>query len=137
MELDNEYLIYAPGQWECPKCKFYQVMNILAVNQGMVAADTKIADPCPNDGELMRRVTWKEICASQDKFCKDKAEENYSLRAKVEELELGIKKYAMHGEDCVPPGFKHEQIGMCACGLKTMLDNLSTPTEARKPDGGE
>ena len=61
---------YAAGVWLCPKCSFTQFKNILYVGNATVAADPTILDmACPNDGELMRRVTWKERCEDIAKAC--------------------------------------------------------------------
>lgn len=48
-----------PGAWRCPRCNFTLQLNVIYVNG--IAADTTIADrACPNDGELMLPLTWRE-----------------------------------------------------------------------------
>lgn len=52
---------WIPGQFECPKCMFRLSSNILSATTGAVAPNRKAApETCPNDGEVMRRVTWQQ-----------------------------------------------------------------------------
>lgn len=52
---------FVPGLWRCKTCHFEQIRFILAVDCGEILANTEILmDPCPNDGDMMFPVTWKE-----------------------------------------------------------------------------
>src|SRR6476646_7410038 len=50
-----------PGTWICDQCKFTLQKNILSAGDGSVRADTSpLNEICPNDGQLMRPLTWRE-----------------------------------------------------------------------------
>lgn len=53
--------VYMPGDWHCDKCGFEQHNRTLRAFDGAVSAPRiEEVQTCPNDGEQMRRVTWKE-----------------------------------------------------------------------------
>lgn len=55
--------IYVPGCWRCEKCKFElskQTIFMASGNIGLSREDVERSEHCPNDGEMMRRVTWAE-----------------------------------------------------------------------------
>lgn len=57
----GEGLIYAPGQFDCPKCGFHLVANNINVRQGTVSAtapaDRQKCSNCPDT--FMEPTTWK------------------------------------------------------------------------------
>lgn len=60
---------YMPGAWVCDKCGFGLYKRVLAMSVGEVFVDNADVDErCPNDGQQMRRKTWKEVCAQQEKY---------------------------------------------------------------------
>jgi hypothetical protein len=53
--------VYVPGAWHCDKCGFDLTKSILHARSGNIGADLgQHVEPCPNDGNAMRRTTWKE-----------------------------------------------------------------------------
>jgi hypothetical protein len=52
--------LHVPGSWICRKCGFQQFKNYLYVKSGTIGPDMSRAEPCPNDGEPMFQLTWKE-----------------------------------------------------------------------------
>lgn len=55
-----------PGAWTCGKCQFRLQENILFAGNGAISADTSldtspVNERCPNDGSLMRPLTWREV----------------------------------------------------------------------------
>lgn len=59
---DIDALLYKPGSFVCPKCGFVLEQRTISVSTGQIGIrkDGEEADPCPNDGETMNRVTWKD-----------------------------------------------------------------------------
>src|ERR1039458_7853020 len=59
---DIDALLYKPGSFVCPKCGFVLEVRTISVSTGQIGIrkDGEHADPCPNDGETMNRVTWKD-----------------------------------------------------------------------------
>src|ERR1039458_4384560 len=59
---DIDALLYKPGSFVCPKCGFVLELRTISVSTGQIGIrkDGEHADPCPNDGETMNRVTWKD-----------------------------------------------------------------------------
>lgn len=53
-------LVYVPGDWVCPKCGFVQSMRTLHADSGAVGTSPEVPLPCPNDGQYMERLTWKQ-----------------------------------------------------------------------------
>jgi hypothetical protein len=81
---------YVPGVWQCRTCNFVQVKSILAVNLGEILADREThMDPCPNEGDVMFPVTWKEYYEQAAK-----AFESQVARAVAAELALRKVKLA-------------------------------------------
>lgn len=61
---DDVLDVYVPGRLRCPKCKFELTKATLFLQSGQIGASKKEvyqeSEPCPNDGTLMDRVTWRE-----------------------------------------------------------------------------
>lgn len=50
-----------PGAWVCSTCGFTLQKSVLHVKDGSVRADNSpLNNVCPNDGKLMRPMTWRE-----------------------------------------------------------------------------
>jgi uncharacterized Zn finger protein (UPF0148 family) len=52
-------LIYVPGSWHCPKCKFTLLQSNLNARDGTVTARDTPGDKCPNCNGPLWRCTWK------------------------------------------------------------------------------
>lgn len=52
-------LVYVPGGWHCPQCKFRLISSVLYARTGNVGVNHAIPDPCPNDGTALEPDTWK------------------------------------------------------------------------------
>ena len=51
-----------PGAWTCDKCGLVYQKNLLMAATGDIKADTSpLNERCPNDGVLMRPLTWREV----------------------------------------------------------------------------
>jgi hypothetical protein len=62
-----EELLYTPASFVCDKCGFRLEKRTMLAATGQVGVKIggeECEDPCPNDGEQMRRVTWKEMALS-------------------------------------------------------------------------
>jgi hypothetical protein len=61
---DDVLDVYVPGRLRCPTCKFELTKATLFVKTGQIGASKaevyQESEPCPNDGEPMVRVTWRE-----------------------------------------------------------------------------
>lgn len=67
---------WVPGQFECPKCMFRLSSMKLHASSGAVAQDRDSKpEQCPNDGEIMKRVTWQQQCDDLGAAC-----ERYAAR---------------------------------------------------------
>lgn len=59
--------MYVPGLWHCRTCGFVQARSILSAATGEIHANPEIyTEPCPNDGDVMFPMTWKEQCGKAD-----------------------------------------------------------------------
>ncbi|MFG1247318.1 hypothetical protein [Xanthobacter flavus] len=75
-------LVYVPGLWKCPKCKFSLVQANLNASDGTVTARDQPGDKCPNCASPLWRVTERD--AGNEMV--DRAEE-YLVRATTAERE--------------------------------------------------
>ena len=57
-----DLLIYTPSSFVCDKCKFRLEKQTIVASTGQVGIKKGgyEPEPCPNDGQMLRRVTWKE-----------------------------------------------------------------------------
>lgn len=66
-----EKLVYAPGIWSCPKCKFTLIQSNLNAADGTVTARDTPGDKCPNCDSPLWRVSWKQNAMENfDTACK-------------------------------------------------------------------
>jgi hypothetical protein len=73
-------MVYVPGGWHCPKCKFHLVSSVISAKSGNVGASRQIPDPCPNDGTPMEPDTWRDDAMSmaekmKEMYCMDRINE--------------------------------------------------------------
>lgn len=63
-QIGGEYLIYVPGHFRCTECGFQLFKQTLSAQTGNIGiTENNLAtEPCPNDGTMMVKVTWKEAC---------------------------------------------------------------------------
>lgn len=57
-------LLYTPASFICDKCGFRLEKRTMLAATGEVGVKRggeECNEPCPNDDEMMRRVTWKEM----------------------------------------------------------------------------
>lgn len=86
--VSTEDLVYVPGDWFCPKCSFRLHKRFLRASDGAVGIDINAeAEPCPNDEEMMQRLTWKQDAEDANRIALDLAKENRRLRERVDQLE--------------------------------------------------
>jgi hypothetical protein len=52
-------LVYVPGSFHCPVCKFQLVKSVLYVKSGTIGVEHHCDEKCPNDGTPMEPVTWE------------------------------------------------------------------------------
>jgi hypothetical protein len=61
---DDVLDVYVPGRLRCPTCNFQLTKATLFVQSGQIGASKaevyQESEPCPNDGDPMVRVTWRE-----------------------------------------------------------------------------
>ena len=55
-----EKLVYAPGMWSCPKCKFTLLQSTLSAADGTITARDNPGDKCRNCDSPLWRVSWKQ-----------------------------------------------------------------------------
>jgi hypothetical protein len=78
-------LLYTPASFVCDKCGFRLEKRTMIAATGQVGVKRggeECSDPCPNDNEPMRRVTWKEMALDSS----DSAHE--LMLALIESVEL-------------------------------------------------
>lgn len=89
-EPSGEGLIYAPGQFDCPKCRFHLVANNINVRQGTVSAtapaDRQQCSNCPDT--FMEPTTWKAYA----KTLENRFEEAIEIGKRQERSEQGRRE---------------------------------------------
>ena len=104
-------LVYAPGDWKCDACGYVESKRILSALDGSVGASAEAALPCPNDGQFMRRLTWKEIAESATERAMKEVAGAKRLREDTERLDwledqVRTRCVALHGNP--PAGLQPE-----------------------------
>lgn len=86
---DLYLLAYIPGCFRCPKCEFSLCKQTLSMSKGVIgtAETDRQSEQCPNDGEWMVHVTYRERLADYEKRVFEEIALNATLRKRVEELE--------------------------------------------------
>lgn len=74
IELDHARTAGPPGLWRCPRCNFVCVRSNLNALDGSITANYEEPDPCPNDGEHLNRVTWREHADDMEARCAEQME---------------------------------------------------------------
>ena len=73
--------LYVPGMWKCRTCGFTQHNNVICP-AGVYAFATVRTEPCPNEGDVMHPVTWRQLADENQAFAVRFIDE----RVKLEEL---------------------------------------------------
>lgn len=75
-----------PGAWICDRCGFVLQKNIINGRSGTITANNEpFNEPCPNDGKLMRPLTWREANEGYDKALME-------LRRQYDELLMAVAR---------------------------------------------
>lgn len=82
-----------PGAWVCDFCEFQLQKSVLTPN-GVFANDSPLNEKCPNDGRLMRPLTWREANESLFKRATELLAENTRMR----EALTKIRDFPVHSE---------------------------------------
>lgn len=78
-------LVYAPGRWHCPKCKFTLLQSNLNTADGTITARDKAGDKCPNCDSPLWRVSWKQESQENQTIVERFFDESRNLRAELAE----------------------------------------------------
>lgn len=84
-----EALVYVPGSWHCPKCKFTLLQSNLNAQDGAITARDTPGDKCPNCNGPLWRCSWKNDAFEMqeravEQMERAKAAESRALRAEQE-----------------------------------------------------
>jgi hypothetical protein len=84
--VENE--LFVPGEWVCPRCSFRLRKRVMSAADGSVGVDASAeAEPCPNDGEPMQRLTRKQDAEEANRVALALMKELRAARERLEELE--------------------------------------------------
>ena len=56
---------FVPGHWRCAKCNFRLITSTLNAADSTVTARDEPGEHCPNDGQPLWRMTWRELATEQ------------------------------------------------------------------------
>ena len=86
-------LAYMPGVWRCPKCKFQLTKQTLSMVQGAVGTteEDRQSEQCPNDGEWMVPVTYRETVAAFEKRCFEEMDRSNKAESELAALRSASK----------------------------------------------
>lgn len=78
-----------PGEVVCPKCRFRLHRRVLRADTGQIYIDASPVtdEPCPNDGEIMRAITWEEDANETALVLLDIVRQLRSAQERLDELE--------------------------------------------------
>jgi len=100
-----EYLIYIPGIFKCTECGFVLSKATISASTMQIGLTEKNLEPepCPNDGTMLVKMTWKENAEELQQRCSEEMAGNAACRDALERVKLesfeagfrrGIKKQA-------------------------------------------
>ncbi len=78
-----------PGEWFCPKCfyRFHQrTLNAHTLQVGISSSHSE-PDPCPNDGESLQPLSWRQDAEEANRAALDLLKQNRRLQERLDELE--------------------------------------------------
>lgn len=78
-----EALVYVPGIWSCPKCKFQLVQSNLNVHDGSVTARDTPGDKCPNCNGPLWRVSFRDAYREIMQISEDMSDRLNAANAKI------------------------------------------------------
>lgn len=87
--------VYAVGMWKCRTCNFVWHRNVLSPT-GTCADPRVCTEPCPNDGDVMTPMTWKELSEGNEAFTLQVCEERNALKDELAALKKGRSSIFAH-----------------------------------------
>lgn len=124
------------GQWQCPTCKFTLSKNVLSVRDGNVYANAEpFNEICPNDGAIMRPLTYKDSYHDICKCCEQQVEravkaeqQNTSLLAQIAVKDEALNKIWWE-DDCGWIMHNDKPVECGKCGAKVLITTLEVEHE--------
>lgn len=87
--------VYAVGMWKCRTCNFVWHRNVITPN-GVHTNPMVITEPCPNDGDVMTPMTWKELAEGNEAFTLQVCEERNALKEELSALKKAHSSVFAH-----------------------------------------
>lgn len=73
-----------PGAWYCPQCDFRLQKSVLHASSGTITANTSpLNEICPNDGQMMKPLTWRKANEDWSKLLDRKIDESKILESQL------------------------------------------------------
>lgn len=92
---DIDALLYMPSSFVCPKCNFRLEKKLINPETGEIGIRVggEEAEPCPNDGQMMNRVTWKDAYSECGEFALERVQALHALDELLSACADGIRRY--------------------------------------------
>jgi hypothetical protein len=93
-------MIYVPGSWHCPKCKFTLLQSNLNAQDGTVTARDTPGDKCPNCNSPLWRCTWKNDSFEMQERAVEQMERALRAEQQRDEAQRDAERYRfLRGRD--------------------------------------
>ncbi|WP_299671762.1 hypothetical protein [uncultured Roseobacter sp.] len=92
--------LFVPGAWQCQKCDFRLMKNILSATTGDVHADTSTPENCANCDVPLWRVTWEADCREAWQHLEEEMEKTRRLTKVLKEIAYWRRDAHAHDDDC-------------------------------------
>ena len=94
-------LAYMPGCWKCEKCGFILTKQTMNFALGIIgtAPENRQSEQCPNDGEWMKPVTYREQLEVYAERLTEVFNERDKLTAEFARVREEMKEQCAKGED--------------------------------------
>lgn len=119
-----EKLVYVPGLWRCPKCRFSLLQSNLNMQDGTVTARDQPGSRCPNCDSPLWRVTERQ--AGNDMV--DRAEEQMNRAVAAEKALRSAIAHIDHMAAWIAAqnaGYSFEGLGEDLPGIRAVLGKAS------------
>ena len=128
---------FAPGLWRCCECDFRLQTSVINVAAGVVGANMKRPEPCPNDNTAMVRVTWKECAENNAEAADEQAERAHNaerrlMLCRVKALEEA--KTALASLPARDDGSTVKQIAQCIHTIHALMSPEESEHRLTKAD---
>lgn len=126
---------FVPGCWRCAKCNFELNKSVLYVKGGGIGPDLGRPEPCPNDGEPMQRVSWKDDAMRVAKVCTGQVERAVKAESQRDALVMAMNNILFSSKWSGTPPTAYAKIAREVLAAVEFPEGCETDVGVRMDEG--